>query len=79
MTREKYLILRKNNEVSLEMLYQYFIDISGNTLDFSQFSVMFNQFQRNFNLNLDNFFQYYDAKFEIILLHDNKGRLLKIY
>lgn len=84
MDRTKYLNLLLNKQDSL-ILYEYHLDKSNKKLPWQKFTTYIKQLQMLDNIgifNLGSFLNYvktyYDSKFYIVYLLDNKGVILSI-
>ena len=79
MTKEKYIELRNTNELSFEILWDYYcINIEENkrlVKTIEEFIPLFQIFMQQGFLNFEKIFQYYDNKFnitKIINIKDSK-------
>lgn len=84
MTREQYLQLRpNNNEYPMELFYNFYKDNKGD-LPIQQFMEIFPIFVQQLqmtNLMLkvsQNVLNYYDSKFNIVILSDKDNKQLKV-
>jgi hypothetical protein len=82
MTRDQYVNIRKNGNIDITMLYEYYIintheseRLVNNIYDFIK---VFKIFSNISPLDLTKVFKYFDAKYEINILSDKNGNIVKI-
>lgn len=79
MNRKQYITYRWTNNLGEVVLF-HFESKKGKVYTRLQFSKLINLFiKRNRNVNLKELWKLYDNKFELQLLLDKKGKILKIY
>jgi hypothetical protein len=82
MTREQYIHIRQNNQVPLELLYEYYIDNCTGTpacRDMSTFAQSFQMYAAMQSPDLSHIIKQYDIKFKVNILNDKNGNIVKVY
>lgn len=79
MTREKWLNIKKNNQFSMELFYEYFKEHGGDMI-FEEFNHKFNIYIEYVkHIPLQKIIDYFDNKFNIFKLYGKNGQLFKEY
>lgn len=83
MNRENYINYRKNNNLPIDLLWEYYNNETTpeNRLihNIHSFNQAFQMYQHMFGLDLSKMFSYYDKKFNVNILNNKKGEIIKIY
>lgn len=75
MEREDYLILRKNNQINLEFTYEYYNIMNrdeNKKYSIEEFAQLFQAYVNMLGINLVKIYEYFDAKFFITRVINNK-------
>lgn len=78
MTREQYLEMRNNNELNLDLFYDYYLNECKNfeveplIKSLEEFIPLFSHFMNTFSVNVNKVLTYFDNKFEINKLINTK-------
>lgn len=76
MDREQYLEMRKNNNISLDIFYKYYIENTSRIMDYITFQQLFPLF---FNQNSNMILEYLDKKFNITTLLNKQGNGIAVF
>ena len=81
MSREEYLKKRNSGEISIELLYDYYVIncVTPIVNSYQEFANNILPFIQIFNPPLDKVIDFYDKKYSVNILKDSKGNILKIY
>lgn len=78
MNRAQYIKFRQLNLLG-EVAYAYFLEF-GTPISVEEFNQKFQIFYLHHrHLNWNYLWEYYDNKFELILLLDKKGKIIKVF
>lgn len=77
MTREEYIKNRNDNQISLELAYQFYMETPHHApkVDAHTFGTLFPQWIM-FG-TMEKYFAHYDAKYNVTKLHDSKTNTTK--
>jgi hypothetical protein len=82
MTKEQYIQIRQNNQIPLELLYEYYIDnceIYPACRDISTFAQYFQMYSSMQSPDLSFILKQYDIKFGVNILQDKNGNIVKVF
>jgi len=82
MNREQYLQMRSSNQISIELIYDYynkFNNIEEYKFNIQSFAGLFQQFTSYFGFNPNSLFEYYDKEFKINSIRNKEGLIIKYY
>lgn len=79
MTKQEYLILRNNNQLSIPLAFDYYKQITEDqTLDIHTFTNWFTTFVAIYKPNFSDLYNYYDQKFEVTrIINVSKSIIIK--
>jgi len=82
MTKEQYIQIRQNNQIPLELLYEYYIDNCEGypaCRDISTFAQSFQMYSSMQAPDLSFILRHYDIKFGVNILQDKDGKIVKVF
>ena len=79
ITKEEHIQNRLNSNVNFELAYKMYEDLALQEfkMNYSDFVQLFN-FWITIPVSLENYFRYWDNKFELVYLLDKQNKLIKI-
>lgn len=81
MNREQYIEMRTSNQLDMILCYEYYMEHVKDPLirDLTTFIQHFPPFIQMFGPNFDNMIKHYDVKFNVTVLKDSNGKVIKVY
>lgn len=81
MTREQYIQSRLTGNLPVELLYEYYLENCEQPIvtDLNLFIQSINIFVKMFSPDFNQFFKYYDVKYNINILRDKENNIIKVY
>lgn len=81
MTKENYITMRESGQINIDLLFEYYLENCNNPLvnNINGFNELFQQFFMMFRPDLEFIYKIYDVKFNLNILKDKEGKIIKIY
>lgn len=82
MTKEQYIYIRQNNQIPLELLYEYYMNNCKDypaCKDISTFIQSFQIYSSMQSPDLSFILKQYDIKFGVNILQDKDGKVIKVF
>jgi hypothetical protein len=82
MNKEQYIQIRQNNQIPLELLYEYYVDNCKGYPTCRDISVFVQSFQMYSSMqspDLSFILRHYDIKFGVNILQDKDGKIVKVF
>lgn len=70
---DKYIKMRNSSQYNINWFYDYFTSNGGDSMGLNKFSMVFNM------ISLQEICESLDKKFNLTLIEDTKGNLLKVF
>jgi hypothetical protein len=80
MDREKYLKMRMDNQLGMDICYEYYLEQHPNPTikDMQSFIQHFQPFIQMFGPDFNELIRFYDSKFNVNILRDKNNQIIKI-
>lgn len=80
MDREQYISCRNSNQIPINLAYEFYVSKNPNPcIPFDMFIETFQSYLQMFQPNMEEFFKFYDLKFEVHTMTFLKDKTVKFY
>lgn len=82
MTREQCIEHLNNNQITSEMLYEYYLEYkepNKDTIDYHNFTQLISLYNQTYGINQQRIYNHFMTKYSLNTIKDSDGKIIKIF